>query len=139
MIAEQKTLRAHALKFDKLGFNSENKSSSCWEKITKKIMKLKVLNVNPYFNKQSYSSMILITGNLLTCDCHLSYLHHYLTRAPQQLTDSSLLSAVCATPPSLSNAPLAQLPVTELTCDPEQEYYYRYLHHKGDFNYKRNC
>ena len=74
---------------------------------------------------------MLITGNLLTCDCHLSYLHHYLTRAPQKLTDSSLLSAVCATPPSLGNAPLAQLPVTELTCDPEQEYYYRYYIIRG--------
>ena len=65
-------------------------------------------------------------GNLLACDCHLTYLHHYLTISPQQLTNSSLMSAVCATPPSLGNAPLAQLPVTELTCDPEQEYYYRY-------------
>ena len=67
-----------------------------------------------------------ILGNLLTCDCHLSYLHHYLTASHQQLTNSSLLSAVCATPPSLGNAPLAQLAVTELTCDSEQEYYYRY-------------
>ena len=32
----------------------------------------------------------------------------------EQLTNSSLTSAVCATPPSLGNAPLAQLPVTEL-------------------------
>ena len=70
---------------------------------------------------------ILFEGNLLTCDCQLSYLHHYLTSAPR-LSSSSLLSAVCATPPSLGNAPLAQLAGSELSCDPEQEYYYRYCH-----------
>ena len=64
-------------------------------------------------------------GNLLTCDCHLAYLHHYLRVPPANLSSASLASALCAAPPSLANAPLAQLPVTELTCDPEQEYYYR--------------
>ena len=50
-----------------------------------------------------------VVGNLLYCDCEVSYLYTYLHLHASQLTNLSLHSAVCATPPPLTNAPLFQL------------------------------
>jgi len=56
-----------------------------------------------------------LTGNPLDCDCHLSYLHGWLT---SRSNFSSM--ALCATPPALANAPLASLPSPPTCSDEEQ-------------------
>ena len=55
------------------------------------------------------SYYVVVVGNLLYCDCEVSYLYTYLHLHSSQLTNLSLHSAVCATPPPLTNAPLFQL------------------------------
>jgi len=76
-----------------------------------------------------------LTGNPLDCDCHLSYLHNWLTStstssSTSTSTESSATSteysatpahstALCATPPALANAPLASLP-SPPTCSEDQ-------------------
>jgi len=57
-----------------------------------------------------------LTGNPLSCDCHLGSLYTWLTSPPSSSSSSS--SAVCSTPPTLSNAPLASLP-SPPTCTEE--------------------
>ena len=69
------------------------------------------------------------TGNLLSCDCEASYLYTYLHLQSSLLTNLSLHSAVCATPPPLTNAPLAQLPSSpecETSSRAGSDYYYTY-------------
>ena len=73
----------------------------------------------------------LCSGNPLDCDCHLSYLHKWLTStsttnftssstSTSNSTESSTDStALCATPPALANAPLASLP-SPPTCSEDQ-------------------
>jgi len=56
-----------------------------------------------------------LTGNPLDCDCHLSYLHTWITSN----SSSTLSTALCATPPALANAPLASLP-SPPSCSEEQ-------------------
>ena len=68
-------------------------------------------------------------GNLLSCDCEASYLYTYLHHQSSLLTNLSLHSAVCATPPPLTNAPLAQLPSSpecETSSRAGSDYYYTY-------------
>ena len=73
---------------------------------------------------------LCLAGNLVSCDCGVSYLYTYLHSPTSNLTELSLHSAVCATPPSLTNAPLYQLPASP-GCDPTTsdlpgDYYYTY-------------
>ena len=73
--------------------------------------------------EQSATSLVrnsncqLCSGNPLDCDCHLSYLHAWLTSKPN--SSSALSTALCATPPALANAPLASLP-SPPSCSEEQ-------------------
>ena len=59
----------------------------------------------------------LMLPHLMDCDCHLSYLHTWLTSKPNSSSDIS--TALCATPPALANAPLASLP-SPPSCSEEQ-------------------
>ena len=59
----------------------------------------------------------LCSGNPLDCDCHLSYLHTWLTSKPNSSSDLS--TALCVTPPALANALLASLP-SPPSCSEEQ-------------------
>ena len=56
-----------------------------------------------------------ISGNPLSCDCHLSSFHSFLHSSPS-LSNFTLLSALCATPIYLTNTPLYQLPLP-LECE----------------------
>merc|ERR1711892_854033 len=58
---------------------------------------------------------INLAGNPLSCDCHLSSFHSFLHSSPS-LSNSTLLSALCATPIYLTNTPLYQLPLP-LECE----------------------
>ena len=75
---------------------------------------------------------VVVLGNLLYCDCEVSYLYTYLHLHPDQLTNLSLHSAVCATPPPLTNAPLYQLSSSpecqpsSTRSQPASDYYYTY-------------
>ena len=62
-----------------------------------------------------------LPGNPLSCDCHISYLHSWLSAPrPTLLSNFTLSSALCALPPPLSNAPLASLP-SPPSCSEELE------------------
>ena len=79
-----------------------------------------------------YVTISSVVGNLLTCDCHVSYLYTWLGRVSAQLSNTSARSAVCATPPHLTNAPVALLaasPSCEAGAEQEAEYYYEYYHY----------
>ena len=70
-----------------------------------------------------------VPGNLVSCDCSVSYLYSFLHSSSSTLTPLSLHSAVCATPPALTNAPLYQLassPQCDPTTDLPGDYYYTY-------------
>ena len=70
-----------------------------------------------------------VPGNLVSCDCSVSYLYTFLHSSSSSLTPLSLHSAVCATPPALTNAPLYQLassPQCDPTTDLPGDYYYTY-------------
>ncbi|XP_023248547.1 slit homolog 1 protein-like [Copidosoma floridanum] len=56
-----------------------------------------------------------LANNPLNCDCSLVDFASWLANSTQ-LTDSDRRSAVCATPPALENALLAELPATSLLC-----------------------
>ena len=75
------------------------------------------------------SHIFPVTGNLISCDCHVTYLHTWL-RHVTSVTNSSVTnsSAVCATPPELDNAPVIML-TTIPSCDTStdtSDYYYTY-------------
>lgn len=54
-------------------------------------------------------SEIDLAGNPLSCDCHMSSFHNFLHSS--NLSNRTLISALCATPTYLTNTPLYLLPV----------------------------
>eukprot|EP00092_Neocalanus_flemingeri_P011990 GFUD01012927.1.p1 GENE.GFUD01012927.1~~GFUD01012927.1.p1 ORF type:complete len:756 (-),score=145.41 GFUD01012927.1:221-2488(-) len=52
---------------------------------------------------------INLEGNPLSCDCHISSFYSFLLSSPS-ISNSTLHSALCATPIYLTNSPLFQLP-----------------------------
>ena len=71
-----------------------------------------------YVSGNALSSDCYVSGNPLSCDCSLTYLHTWLLASSNSssvalttsLSEESVLSARCATPLSLANAPLAEVP-----------------------------
>jgi len=61
------------------------------------------------FTGLEHLTEINLAGNPLSCDCHISSFYSFL-HASLSLSNSSFISALCATPILLTNAPLYQLP-----------------------------
>jgi Leucine-rich repeat (LRR) protein len=113
-LAEESLSGLPSLEILSLSHNHLQVVSSMWVVGTPLLMELLVMD-NDITNVEEDAltglhnlHQINLAGNPLSCDCHMSSFHSFLHSTPS-LSNSSLFSALCATPIYLTNTPLYQL------------------------------